>query len=181
MTTLTLSAIILIDPTPENGYRLLGGYDSFENWSSVEQAKLPKPPRSSLYEDVIYWMSRMNEEDIKSIAANSKACAMPAIKLILSDWQHVIQYITAQLGRIEWEIEIPAMRKQESGIASTMQKLHPWRRNISLYRSMVAQVCKFQTLRLACCRTLLLNIDSLHSPSITSSRRGCNRNMSKTL
>jgi Mg2+ and Co2+ transporter CorA len=57
--------------------------------------------------------------------------------LIISDWHHVMQYITAQLGRIEWEIELPMLRK-DPDIDGTMQKLHPWRRNSTLYRAMVA-------------------------------------------
>ena len=84
-------------------------------------------------------MTRLDEVDIESIREDPKGCAQPALWLILSDWHHVVQYVTAQLGWIEWEIEIPALRKETSGIDATMRKLHPWRRNVSLYRAMVAQ------------------------------------------
>ena len=60
-------------------------------------------------------------------------------RLVLSDWYHVLQYVTAQLGQIEWEIENPVLRKKSSDIDATMKKLHPWRRNVSLYRAMIAQ------------------------------------------
>ena len=97
------------------------------------------PPRTSLYEDVIYWMGSLTDEDVADMKAEPKTCALPALWLIVSDWHHVIQYVTTQLGQIEWEIEVPALRKDASTVDDTLKKLHPWRRNASLYRSMVAR------------------------------------------
>lgn len=66
-----------------------------------------------------------------------KTGAIPLLWLILSDYQHVVQYITAQLGQIEWEIAEPSMRS-DPRVDSTMKKLHPFRRNITHYRAMTA-------------------------------------------
>ena len=128
-----------MDPTITEGYPLWRFYDSFENWQSDgTQMDLPEPPRISLFDDVIYWMTRLDESDIESIRGQPKSCALPLLWLILSDWHQVLKYITAQLGWIEWEIEEPTLRKETSGIDATMRKLHPWRRNVPLYRAMVA-------------------------------------------
>ena len=137
---LTWPAIILVDPTLSEGYPLWGGYTAFDGWpNNTVEGTLSAPPRTSLYEDVIYWMGKRSDDDINQMVANPESCALPALWLIVSDWRHVIQYITAQLGQIEWEIELPTMRKDASGIDGTMNRLHPWRRNVPLYRRMVVR------------------------------------------
>ena len=80
-----LLAILLIDPTPSKGFRLWGGHTSFENWPNDEtKTKLSEPPRTSLYEDVIYWMTRMSDSDVVAIATEPKTCALPALKFVLA-------------------------------------------------------------------------------------------------
>lgn len=79
----------------------------------------------------------MDDQDIDEMIIEPNTCAVPLLWLILSDFQHVVQYVTALLGEIEWEIALPAMR-QNPKVDATMQKLHPWRRNVTLYKSMVS-------------------------------------------
>jgi Mg2+ and Co2+ transporter CorA len=127
-----------VDPTVTAGHPIWGGYSSFAQWT-VEAADKgePSPPRTSLHKDVVYWMLQLGDQDVSNMIENPKACAVPLLWLILSDIQHVIQYITAQLGQIEWEIALPSMRSNPK-VDSTMDKLHPWRRNVTLYRAMIS-------------------------------------------
>lgn len=131
-------AILLVDPSLTEGYPIWGGYSSFAQWTPDGADNTdPAPPRTSLFNDVVYWMERLRNEDVKDMMDNPKACTIPLLWLILSDCQHVVQYITAQLGQIEWEIALPSMRSNPK-VDSTMDKLHPWRRNVTLYRAMTA-------------------------------------------
>lgn len=84
-------------------------------------------------------MGSLTDSDIDEIPKEPKTCALPALWLIVSDWHHVIKYVTTQLGQIEWEIEEPTLRRDASTVETTLKKLHPWRRNATLYRAMVAQ------------------------------------------
>lgn len=137
-------AILLIDPTPSEGYALWAGYSSFSNWTNERMsANSSTPPRKSLYEDVIYWMCKLDDVALSHMVNEPKTCALPALWLMLSDWHHVIQYMTSQLAQIEWEIELPGFGKgskiEKIIDDEIMKKLHPWRRNVALYRSMIAE------------------------------------------
>ena len=84
----------------------------------------------------------MDDTAVTHMLNEPKVCALPALWTMLSDWHHVIQHMTAQLALIEWEIEIPGFgtgSKIDKIIDDeVMTKLHPWRRNMALYRAMIA-------------------------------------------
>ncbi|KAF2721074.1 hypothetical protein K431DRAFT_247701, partial [Polychaeton citri CBS 116435] len=135
----SLVAILLVDPTVRQGYPLWNGYGALEHWPADEHSDLPRPPRISLYEDVIYWTSRwLSGNTVNEMIRSPNTVALQMLSLVTSDWQILIKYITARLGEIEWEIELPAMRQNESSVDETLKKLHPWRRNVPLYRTMIA-------------------------------------------
>ena len=140
LTVLTKLGILLVDPTPSEGYPLWGGHTSFSNWESKSKSgTISMPPRTSLFNDVVYWMCQISDDDVAEIVKDPTAFAIPALKLMLSDWHHVVQYMTTQVAQIEWQIELPEMRQNLKYLDDTIiSKLHPWRRNMSLYRAMVA-------------------------------------------
>lgn len=83
-------------------------------------------------------MCQLGDNEIAEIAEDPRVLAVPALKIMLSDWHHVIQYMTSQIGQIEWEIELPDSHKSSRYVDdNVMRKLHPWRRNMSLYRAMI--------------------------------------------
>lgn len=138
MYELILLGILLVDPTPTIGYPLWTGYTSFSEWESNSTSESIAPPRKSLHADVVHWTFQLGDDDVADIAKDPRTFAIPALKLMLSDWHHVVQYMTTQIGQIEWEIELPGPRKQSRYVDDNiMRKLHPWRRNMSLYRSMI--------------------------------------------
>ena len=135
---LILSGILLVDPTPTAGYPLWDGYTSFSDWESISTSDCTAPPRSSLHADIVHWTSQLGDDDVAEIVRDPRTFALPALKLILADWHHVVEYMTTQIGQIEWEIELPGLRKQSRYVDDNiMRKLHPWRRNMSLYRGMI--------------------------------------------
>lgn len=135
---LTLSGILLVDPTPTEGYPLWGGYTSFSDWESISSSASIVPPRASLHAEVVHWTCQLGDEAVAEIVKDPRTFAVPALKLLLSDWLHVIQYMTTQIGQIEWEIHLPGPRKQSRYVDDNiMHKLHPWRRNMALYRAMI--------------------------------------------
>ena len=80
----------------------------------------------------------MQDNEIADTMRRPKAFALPALKLVLSDWHNVIRYMTAQISLIEWQIELPDWGQSARFVDDKiMRRLHPWRRNISLYRAMV--------------------------------------------
>ena len=99
---------------------------------------LAAPPRMSLYDDVVYWMCQLSGGEVAEVVKDPRAFAIPALRLLLSDWHDVIQYMTTQIAQIEWQIELPDWGRSSRYVDDKiMRKLHPWRRNISLYRSMI--------------------------------------------
>ena len=83
-------------------------------------------------------MTALDDTDVANMLKEPRMTVLPIFWIIASHWHQVVQYVTTQLGHIEWEIEVPTLRKG-LGVDATMQKLHPWRRNVTLYRGMVAQ------------------------------------------
>ncbi|KAH6656317.1 hypothetical protein BKA67DRAFT_599736 [Truncatella angustata] len=138
--------IILVDPTVKEGFSLWGGYRSFFNSTGMPDPRAqqsgpevpPAPSRKSLFEDVVFWSKHMTERDLEAIASDPRTIAVQMYKLVIADWLTLIKYITARLGQIEWELENPDFRKDSAGVDASLQKLHPWRRSVPLYRSFIA-------------------------------------------
>ena len=96
------------------------------------------PPRTSLYDDAVYWTCQLTPDEVAEAVKDPRAFGMPALRLMLSDWHDVIQYMTTQIAQIEWQIELPDWGRSTRYVDDKiMRKLHPWRRNISLYRAMI--------------------------------------------
>lgn len=95
--------ILLVDPTTDEGFPLWGGYRNFENCPSLYAASPSvRPPRTSLFEDTIYWTLRMSAADIQAGQMDPKVLGYRTCQIICAEWLTLCQYITARLGQIEW-------------------------------------------------------------------------------
>ncbi|KAI0885613.1 uncharacterized protein GGS22DRAFT_131273 [Annulohypoxylon maeteangense] len=138
--------VLLIDPSITEGFPLWRGYRPFRN-SPTPSNKTPfeVPPRTGLFEDLIFWIRQTSQKDIDAIEHNPNAMAFRILEIICAEWLTLSRYITARLGQIEWEIESPErfqVRKldlQESmNFNTSLKKLHTWRRRLPIYKAMVA-------------------------------------------
>lgn len=114
----------------------------------MSSKQLPKgPPRSSIYNDLVYWAKRT---DAFNPSASHMARLNPAdsvhvpiqalLHLISADWLEIGEYIRTRLGQIEWEISFPEhFLIKDANINDTLKKLHIWRRLVPLYREMLTE------------------------------------------
>ncbi|KAK3674528.1 hypothetical protein LTR78_005614 [Recurvomyces mirabilis] len=134
-----ITALLLVDPTVKAGYPLWGGNRPFENTPSSRKP-LPEPPtRTSLFDDVIYWSSKFDAEDLEQIRKDPNCIAIPMFRLVLASWRTVLKYMASMLCKIEWEFERPHWGETPSQIDASLRKLSPWARNIPSYQAMISE------------------------------------------
>ena len=97
------------------------------------------PPQGSLFDDVVYRTARLTKDELEHARQDPKSIAMPLLRLVLADWRIVLKYMTAILGKIEWEFEMPHWGEKPSDVDNSLRKLSPWRRNIPYYQDMIAE------------------------------------------
>jgi len=135
---LIIQAVLLVDPTVKAGFPLWGGYRPFEDTPSMKsEDPVETCTRVSLFEDAIFWSSRMTDADLQLARDDPKCIAIPMMRLVLADWRTVLKYMTTIFGKIEWEIEKPHWGDVPNNVDKTLQKLSPWKRNIHYYKAMV--------------------------------------------
>ena len=137
--------ILLVDPTLTEGYSLWDGPRNLEPCPSMHaEPPLMAPPRTTLFEDVIYYTMKMSKDDLSCLEKQNSALSIPILSIVAADWLTVLNYITTVLTRIEWELESPDYRKDDpSGIDSldsAVERLHPLRRLIPVYRKFIKEV-----------------------------------------
>lgn len=141
--------VLLVDPSITEGYPLWRGYRPFMNSPKPsDPTSYPAAPKTTLFEDLLFWMKQTSQEDINAIQTNPRAMAFRALQIICAEWLTLSRYITARLGQIEWEIERPDFRivkqdgKDTMNFNTSLQKLHTWRRRLPLFRDMVSETRK---------------------------------------
>ena len=140
VTLLTILAILLVDPTVKEGCELWRGYRPFEDAPSMHATEpVQVPPRTSLFDDVVFWSSRMTKDDLAQIKDDPNCIAVPMLRLVLADWRMVLKYMATVLGKIEWEFENPHWGETPSDIDGSLRKLSPWRRNVPYYQTMITE------------------------------------------
>ncbi|KAF4630715.1 hypothetical protein G7Y89_g7425 [Cudoniella acicularis] len=132
-------AILVVDPTLSHGYSLWGGPRNLQPCPSMHTPLPAAPPRSTLFEDVLHYLTTMSREDILSIKVEPRALGLPIASLVASDWKTVVSYIITGLTKIEWELEHPDYRDATYGLEGLLDRLHPLRRLIPVYRAMVSE------------------------------------------
>lgn len=105
------------------------------------------PPRTSIYNDLVYWakrtdafnpsashMKRLNKADGVHVPIQA------LLHLISAEWLEIGEYIRTRLGQIEWEISFPEhFLIKDKNVNDTLKKLHIWRRLVPLYREMLTE------------------------------------------
>ena len=129
-----------MDPTITEGYPLWGGYRTFDPSPSMHaMTRSLGPPRTSYFEDVIYWTKAMTRQDIKTLPQNPRMLGMKMLSMVCAEWLSLTKYIPTRLAQIEWELENPNYRFSTDGLDASLRKLHPWRRVIPVYQAMLSE------------------------------------------
>lgn len=132
----------------KEGFPLWHGY---QNWTPIpgmhEKALLPPgPPRVSLFEDIIYWMSKYPWPPSLSETTtlqNLHTFMQPILYLTCAEWLILCQYIKSRLGQIEWELSNPSeFYKDTYIIDKSLERLHTWRRHIPFYREILTETLR---------------------------------------
>lgn len=98
------------------------------------------PPRTSTFDDIIYWTSSLNSDEISDIARDPRVLFKKTLLIVCAEWYTLIKYATTRLTQLEWELENPQLQYDVGGLEVTIQKLHGWRRRFSLFRTLTSEV-----------------------------------------
>ncbi|RGP63759.1 magnesium transport [Fusarium sporotrichioides] len=135
--------IVLVDPTIEEGYSLWHGYRNWVPTPGMHERNSPPsgPPRISLFEDLIYWISKYpwpSSLHQATYSKNLQTLMQPVLYLTCVEWLIMCQYVNSRLGQIEWELSDPGQfYKDPRIIDNSLERLHTWRRHIPLYKEMI--------------------------------------------
>lgn len=133
--------ILVLDPTIAEGFPLWGGARNLAPCPSMHTTPLPpSPPRTSLFEDVIHYTLTLPTSTFISFPIHPNLFAVPILSLIATEWLTVMGYITTGLTKIEWELEHPTYRDASFGLDGALDRLHPLRRTMPVYRNMILEV-----------------------------------------
>ncbi|KAH0339896.1 NAD dependent epimerase/dehydratase family protein, partial [Aureobasidium melanogenum] len=142
--------VLLLDPTIQQGAALWRGY---RNWESTPSMSTPSgtaddgPPRTSFFDDFVYWSQRLNNLRPPMPYETKSQVHIPIqalLHLICAEWFTMGEYIRARLGQIDWEVAFPEhfLRHQNVNVDIALKKLHIWRRLVPLYREMLADTLR---------------------------------------
>ena len=130
--------ILLIDPTISAGYPLWDGYRTLNDCPSMTEDSISQgPPRTSIFEDTIYWIQSLNPEEITKIAQDPRILFKKTLLIVCAEWYTLIKYATTRLTQLEWELENPLL---QTGLEDSLQKLHTWRRRIPIFNTLLLDV-----------------------------------------
>ncbi|GME66479.1 hypothetical protein EV356DRAFT_496865 [Neofusicoccum parvum] len=132
-------AIMLVDPTITKGYPLWGGYNTFEQTPSMYSSIPEEPPRTSAFEDVIFWTKKMTDQDIANISHHPALFAEQLLCLVCSEWMILLRYVSTRIANVDWDLENPDFLKDPNCIESALRRLHPWRRSVPRYLEMISE------------------------------------------
>ena len=98
------------------------------------------PPRTSTFEDVIYWTSKLDSIDTVAVADDPRLLFKKTLLLVCSEWYTLAKYATTRLTQLEWELENPDLQQHAGGLEATIKKLHSWRRRFPIFRTLLSEV-----------------------------------------
>ncbi|KAL2046375.1 hypothetical protein N7G274_001822 [Stereocaulon virgatum] len=133
--------ILLVDPTITEGFCIWGGYRNLQDCPSMTVDPIPQgPPRTSAFEDIIYWTSSLASKDIVNIARDPRVLFKQTLLIVCAEWYTLLKYATTRLAQLEWELENPQLQHSVGGLAVTINKLHGWRRRFPIFRTLISEV-----------------------------------------
>lgn len=107
-------------------------------WDEAKKTLLDAPQNKSLFDQVLFWQSRLTSNSLDIAKDNSKFLILPTLQIITADWLISIQYMATVIASIEWDIERrPNWGDKQKDIDLTRKMISPWRRNIHHYQDMV--------------------------------------------
>ncbi|KAM0328628.1 hypothetical protein ACHAQA_005040 [Verticillium albo-atrum] len=140
----TVTAILLLDPTIQEGHALWKGYRNWEKPPSVAGQHSGGPEQKSLFDDFVHWAQKPECFPQPPLGSNPSRMHLPMaalLHLVGSEWLLVIDYIKARLNIIDWELAYPKTFVQNpKDIDGRMRKLHAWRRFIPVFREMLSEM-----------------------------------------
>lgn len=106
----------------------------------TQDPMLSGAPRSTTFEDTVYWTSKLDSADILEIARDPRILFKKALLIVCSEWYTLTKYATTRLTQLEWELENPDLQSYAGGLEVTIQKLHSWRRRLPIFRTLLSEV-----------------------------------------
>ncbi|KAH6693031.1 hypothetical protein EV126DRAFT_517304 [Verticillium dahliae] len=140
------TAILLLDPTIQNGLPLWKGY---KNWEKppypLRSDPLPEGPKqTSFFDDFVYWAQKPDcfpQLPSEECPSHIHIPVAALLHLLASEWLLIIDYVKARLNIIDWELAYPQhFVKNPDDIDGRMRKLHAWRRFIPVFREMLSDM-----------------------------------------
>lgn len=136
--------VLLVDPTIKDGFPLWYDYLNWEGTLSIHDKKPARgPPRSSLFDDVVYWAQKLVPFSTSPSVVPSSKFDLPLqalLQLVCSKWLTLSEYIKTRLAQIEWELTFPEhFLNKSNSMDGALRKLHIWRRLVPLYCEMLRE------------------------------------------
>ncbi|KAH8600737.1 hypothetical protein B0O99DRAFT_287982 [Bisporella sp. PMI_857] len=136
-----LLAILVMDPTLREGFPLWGGPRALAATPSMHSPlPPPRPSPTSNFERLISSTLSLPSPLLTHLPSQPLTLALPILSLIAGEWLSVVTYITTTLTKIEYELEDVQYRESSTGLTGSLDRLHPLRRLMPVYRSMVVEV-----------------------------------------
>ncbi|MCJ1245292.1 hypothetical protein MMC30_002495 [Trapelia coarctata] len=138
--------ILVVDPTIEAGFPLWGGYETFQECPSMQEvigrnADIKAPPRTSLFEEVVYYSSSLTADEIKALPEDPRLLIKNPLLIVCAEWTTLVKYLTTRLTQLEWELdhneETPF--RNPDGLEKSLDSLNMWRRRIPVYQEWVSE------------------------------------------
>ncbi|KAK4494907.1 hypothetical protein PRZ48_014263 [Zasmidium cellare] len=142
-----VTAILLVDPTPLHGQALWGGPahepgEVKQDIATTAQMETATTARLSLFDRIVRAQCNMSTHDMEVALKCPKFMALPSLRHVMAEWLLCIQYMTTQLGKLEWEFEKPHWGEESSDVDSLLKKGSPWNRNIRHYQEMLRGIAE---------------------------------------
>ena len=135
--------ILVVDPTINQGFPLWGGYQNFQDCPSMHEPIQSRkiPPRTSLFEEAIYWTSTLTTAEIDDLPNDPKIFIKKALLTVCAEWTTVVKYLTTRLTQLEWELEHTPVTpfRHPKGLDVSLNSLNMWRRRMPVYQEWVSE------------------------------------------
>ncbi|KAG9240821.1 hypothetical protein BJ878DRAFT_264603 [Calycina marina] len=132
-------AILVVDPTLPEGHPLWGGPRYLEPCPSMH-APVPSPlPSNSHFEAVIHCSLAIPASELALVPDTPHILGTPMLALVAAEWITIVTYITTTLTKIEYELENAQYRDSSTGLTGALDRLHPLRRLMPVYRNMISE------------------------------------------
>lgn len=132
---------MLVDPTIDHGFPLWSGYGNFHPPPSLDTPfeEISFPIYGNSVQEFIYWT--LNRANTPPNTPFSTPNLLPIAWFTMISAQLILmcEYINARLGQIEWEIELGLSHLYAQDFDHTLKTLLMWRRQMSIYHSLVEQ------------------------------------------